>query len=132
MRRDWELIRSVLLEVESLSESDRNTHTYGGAEDQTPQEQASAEQALLLWEAGYIKGYEVTTSMGTALLSPELTWQGHDLLDMLRSAQVWERVKGLAQSKGIELSFDAVKLLHERVLTDMLGVSEFLCARRVA
>lgn len=104
MKRDWDLIRSVLLEVESLSDSGRATHNYGRGNDHRPEDQAKAEQALLLWKAGYIKGVNGGTTAGPAVLAPELTWQGHDLLDMLRSAQVWERIKHMAQSKGIELS----------------------------
>jgi hypothetical protein len=50
---------------------------------------------------------------GPGLMSPELTWEGHELLAMLRSKPVWEKIKSTAQEKGIELSFDTVVALDK-------------------
>lgn len=41
---------------------------------------------------------------------------GHELLDTMRSKPVWERTKKVAAEKGIELSFEAVRLLAVRAL----------------
>jgi len=64
---------------------------------------------------------DAATSAGPAILSPELTWEGHDLLDTLRSKPVWERVKKTAQEKGIELTFDAVKALGKAALAAIIS-----------
>ena len=69
-----------------------------------PAEGASkGEHALLLWKAGFISAIDITTYGGHAILSPELTWQGHELLDTIRSKAVWERIKTTAKEKGVEL-----------------------------
>ena len=54
------------------------------------------------------------------LVGPNLTWQGHDLLDTLRSKPVWEKIKTTAREKGIELTFEAVKALGKLALQSVL------------
>ena len=48
---------------------------------------------------------------GYGIHSPRLTMAGHDLLDTMRSTTIWEKIKTTAKSKGIELTFDAIKAL---------------------
>ncbi|WP_075258773.1 DUF2513 domain-containing protein [Herbaspirillum camelliae] len=47
--------------------------------------------------------------------------EGHDLLDTIRSATVWNAIKDTAQKKGIELSFEAIKALGAFALKQVLG-----------
>lgn len=50
MKRDWDVIRAVLIEVEGLSADKRNTFIYGtgcGYEDQNA---TKSEHAYLLWK----------------------------------------------------------------------------------
>lgn len=115
MKRDWDVIREVLIEIEALSEQERNTFDYCIGDDP-----AKGDHALLLWKAGFIEAIDVGTTAGPAILSPELTWQGHDLLDTLRSKAVWERIKTTAKEKGIELTFDAVKAIGKIALDYVL------------
>ena len=121
MKRDWDVIREVLIEVETLSEVDHNQFGYGRGDEYADSDNAKSEQALLLWKAGFIEAIDAGTMAGSAIVAPELTWQGHDLLDILRSKPVWERIKKTAQEKGIELTFDAVKALGKAALTTILG-----------
>ncbi len=111
MKRDWDVVREVLIEVESMPHEARTTFAYIIGPDQTPDSRARAEHALLLLQGGYISGLDASDLGGSTLLGPELTWNGHDLLDTLRSKPVWDRIKSIAQEKGIELTFDAVKAL---------------------
>lgn len=76
---------------------------------------------MLLWKAGFIEAVDASTIAGPAISAPDLTWQGHDLLDMLRSKPVWERIKTVAKEKGIELTFDAVKALGKAAVTAIAG-----------
>lgn len=57
---------------------------------------------------------DTSSNDGPGLMSPELTWQGHEMLATLRSKPVCEKIKGTAQEKGIELSFDTVITLAKR------------------
>jgi hypothetical protein len=113
VKRDWDVIREVLLEIEA--DTDGNV-TYG--ESTRPIKTA---HAFLLYKAGYIEGIDVTTQDGPAMLSPELTWAGHELLDTIRSQPVWEKIKSTAREKGIELTFDAVIALSKKALELIIG-----------
>jgi hypothetical protein len=116
MKRDWDVIREVLIEVEDLSDDRRDQFTYCEGKGDA----AKVAHALLLWKAGFLEGLDIGGLDGAALLSPELTWQGHDLLDTLRSKAVWERIKTTAKEKGIELTFDSVKVLAKLALDYVL------------
>lgn len=120
MKRDWDVIREVLIEVEGLSEKQRNTFGYGLGEEHAGDDEAKSEHALLLWKAGFIEAVDAGTMAGSAILSPELTWQGHELLSTLHSKPVWDRIKTTAKDKGIELTFDAVKALGKVALDYVL------------
>jgi hypothetical protein len=84
MKRDWDVIRQILLEVENLSEFERGNASYelGGEVEIDDQKNW---HALLLWKAGFVSGIDASSMSGPSLDAPELTWAGHDLLDTLRS-----------------------------------------------
>jgi hypothetical protein len=113
MKRDWDVVRQVLSEIEA---SNRHKLQYHENKDAV-----ATEHAFLLFAAGYIKAVDATTFDGRALINPELTWEGHELLDTIRSKSVWERIKQMAKEKGIELTFDSVKLLAAKALEMAVG-----------
>jgi Hypothetical protein (DUF2513) len=117
MKRDWDVIREVLLEVEQIPHEARTTFGYQISAGQTAVERSRAEHAFLLQEAGYVSALHCSNlDAGNVMLGPELSWAGHDLLDTLRSKPVWERIKTTAKEKGVELTFDAVKALGKVAL----------------
>lgn len=120
MKRDWDVIRAVLTEVEGLSEQQRNDFGYGEGEH-FENDPAKVEHALLLYRERFIEAIDCSTLAGPGILSPRLTWAGHDLLDTIRSKPVWERVKTLARDKGLELTSDAVKALGGVALNQVLS-----------
>ena len=109
MKRDWDLIREVLIEIEELDPAKHENIQYGPASSST--EPVKDSQAVLLWRAGFIVGVDASSSDGDAIIALDLSWAGHELLDTIRSKAVWERIKATAQSRGLELSFDSVKVL---------------------
>ena len=121
MKRDWDVIREVLTEIEALPSSEHGNRTYGVGPEYPDEHASKGEHALLLWKAGFISAIDTTTYGGRAILSPELTWQGHELLDTIRSRAVWERIKTTAKEKGIELTFDSVKALGKAALDWVLA-----------
>lgn len=121
MRRDWDVIRQVLLEVEEVSDEARNNLQYE-AEATDSAQRLKAQHAILLHRAGFLTGYLAEyMDMQPTLASPDLTWKGHELLDTIRSKPVWEKVKSTAKDKGIELSFDAVIALGKAALAAVIG-----------
>jgi Hypothetical protein (DUF2513) len=120
MKRDWDVVREVLLEVESLGAEERHRVSYGVGDGHPDADLSKSEHAILLWKAGFIEAISADSLAGSAILSPELTWQGHELLDTLRSKPVWERIKVTANEKGLELTFDVVKSLGKLALEYVL------------
>ncbi|MBG9389338.1 DUF2513 domain-containing protein [Caenimonas aquaedulcis] len=117
MKRDWDVIRDVLAEVEEHDIGDPESLEYEVSPDEFS---IKAQHAILLWKSGFLTGFDATDLSREALLNPALTWEGHELLDTLRSKPIWDEVKKTAKTKGIELSFEAVKALGKAALAHVL------------
>ena len=116
MERNMELIRKILLKVES------NTHQLKG-----PTLIEGFSQALLVYnikllaQAGFItpsslidatRGYSVNHISG-------LTWEGHDFLDSIRDDSTWTHVKSKIKDIG-SVPLEVVKALAIAYLTNKL------------
>jgi hypothetical protein len=115
MKRDWDLIRVLLVELES-SEGALCTRDVEGYS-----EEAVNYHMDLLIGAGLADG-ECRTgigSSGTTCHLKKLTWAGHEFLDGIRSKSAWNAVKKIAQDKGLSLSFEVVKLAAAHVIKTM-------------
>lgn len=107
MKRDWDVIRDVLIEVEALNPAHFEDIRYGPLRQSD--NVAKDAQAVLLWKAGLIEGADASSmDLGDSVIAQGLTWSGHELLDTISSKPVWEKIKSTAQEKGIELTFDTV------------------------
>ena len=118
MKRDWDVIREVLLEVQDMSPSERADACYalpyrGG--------DVKAIHAFMLSDAGFLKGISGDDMEGRELLEPDLTWEGRDLLANIESKPIWTRVKARAAEEGLVMTFDAVKLLAKQALSQVLS-----------
>lgn len=127
MKRDWDLIRKQLTDIEEEKdlfsdippEPKRKDQEWDIYEKQLKNYQAVEGKICghleLLINAGYIEGVTIFRSVDGQFSydahSPRLTMAGHDLLDTMRSTTIWEKIKSTAKSKGIELTFDAIKAL---------------------
>jgi hypothetical protein len=120
MKRDMDLVRSILLKLEESQSS------VG------PQEividDASPEQiwyhVRLLDEARLIEG----TSFGgqgqrvPEWLATRLTWEGHDFLDAARNEAFWAKAKTKLAAAGGGLSLGVLKLYLESLAKEWLGI----------
>jgi len=98
MKRDMDLVRALLMRVESehSARAPEKIEINGYTEEQI------GYHAFLLNEAGLVKAVEMT-SMGSP--SPEariirLTWDGHEFLDSAREPARWEKAKDLVNKVG--------------------------------
>lgn len=122
MARDWDVIREVLMEIDSIGELERHKYSYAVSPKQDEAENLRGEQAIILYRAKYIDGsYIEYLSEGVALKAPTLTWEGRDLLDKINSKPVWDRIKTVAEEKGLELTFDTVKALAGQAIAWVAG-----------
>lgn len=135
MKRDWDLIRKLLADIEEdkdlLAElpsepklEDLSWEEYGPKnEEYKAVEGRICGHLEMLIENGYIDGLKIHRSSGNnftwSISSPRLTMAGHDLLDTMRSSSVCSSIKSIAKDKGIELTFDAIKALGSVALKQL-------------
>ena len=116
MKRDFELIRSLLIELEGAESVDLSSYT---------EEQVNYHKALIK-EAGFAEGiihYPSThkTDIPDLALLKRLTWEGHEFLDKARDETVWNKAKSIVKEKGISLSLDALKIALTQAVKMLLG-----------
>ncbi|MHB1246758.1 MAG: DUF2513 domain-containing protein [Sulfuriferula sp.] len=122
MTRNWEIIREILLRLESTSTP--NANVDANSFDRLP-EQEVAYNMRLLSEAGYIEAIIMSSSSGdgkiNAALALRLTNPGHDLLDTIRNQSVWNKVKEKFTSNGLDMTFDLVVSVGKKIIEAMLS-----------
>lgn len=105
MKRDWDLIRRIIL----------------GAEEAgilfAPEEPVR-EHARLLFEARLLEGIDVSTPLSFQMISVRLTWHGRDFADLIRDDEVWVRAFSRVQAADLEsVPFDVLeKLLRDELI----------------
>jgi hypothetical protein len=72
-------------------------------------------------EAGLIETCSSTThNSGPYRAAMSMTWEGHEFLDQIRQDTVWNRVKGGAREKGLDLSINVIGELAKTIIFSML------------
>lgn len=106
MKRDMDLIRQVLLEMEKQSFEDSGTFLkFDGYSD----EEVSY-QVMLLDEAGLIQAQNLSGGSDLVWVPMRLTWQGHEFLDAARDDTRWNKAKD-AMAKAGGFVFEVAKSL---------------------
>ncbi|EPY08221.1 hypothetical protein PAALTS15_05828 [Paenibacillus alvei TS-15] len=95
MKRDMELIRRLLLETETLSyDGGMRSRKFGGSWFNDVEDDAFYYHVKLLSEAKYIISISPPHGDNSVPYFPySLTWEGHELLDSIRSDSTWDKVK---------------------------------------
>ncbi|MDT8445230.1 MAG: DUF2513 domain-containing protein, partial [Desulfuromonadales bacterium] len=78
---------------------------------------------MLLDQAGLISAdkADYVDGRGEYYYGQNLTWSGHEFIDNAKNQDLWNRVKGAAKEKGVQLSFEAIKKLMSNALDQMLS-----------
>lgn len=116
MKRDWNLIRLLLLEIESRVAPEAL-------------KQYTEEQVLyhceLLEESGLILGKLVRGGKGQVVGASiqRLTWKGHDLLDSIRDEGVWARVQSMTKAAAGSATAEMLMEASRWVVSAALGAA---------
>lgn len=113
MKRDWDLIRRILVETEEKGEAGPGWTTLD-LEDWDPA--VVSYHVRLLDEAGLVEAQDLTTSGNFEWQPKRLTWNGHEFLDAAKENSTWERAKKLATEKAGVLSFAALQEALSRII----------------
>lgn len=111
MKRDIEIIRSILIKLEEFPEFSPiyNFSISGFSEDEL------IYHLILLQEAKYlIANFNRLGSGKYLLISVErLTYEGHDLLDALKNKDVWNQFTNYLRDESKELGSFPITILFE-------------------
>lgn len=90
MKRDFDLIRSILLDVEAGAPGEQfERFEYHGYK----QAIVDAHVALVI-SAGFVDGQMTTFLSGElSYLVNGLTWEGHDFLESMKDPDIWDKAK---------------------------------------
>lgn len=118
MQRNWELVRAILIRLEAQPEP--NSHVEPDAFPPHAPEVVSY-HINLLRQAGLVLGDEYSNSSAPYyFVATSLTWAGHEFLDAVRRDTVWARVKTTARDKGLDLSFEVIKISAKLAIEHLL------------
>ncbi|NHE57940.1 DUF2513 domain-containing protein [Cyclobacterium plantarum] len=115
MKRDLELIKKILLELEK---------------DQSPFDWKSFEYAdkisycyhiKLLWQADLIEAIDMSSKGNPDWAPICLTWQGHEFLEAAKNDKAWDKVKSTTISEGVSMPFSVLKELLLITIKTELG-----------
>ncbi|MBD9484114.1 DUF2513 domain-containing protein [Pseudomonas sp. PDM14] len=104
MKRDWDLIRALLVKIESLGIGQQFTpHEFDGH---------SADEVTyhihLMGQAGLIEWADHKWNGEPVVIAKSLTLAGHDLLDIIRDGEIWVTRKAQLQHQLGAVSYDAL------------------------
>lgn len=114
MRRDWDLVRRILISLEEAS-----VPLHADAIDGFDPALVSYHYRIL-GESGLIEAYCRGSDDAHACTAVRLTWQGHELLDAIRDQRSWQKLRTLAVEQGAPLSLDVIRKLAARAVEKML------------
>jgi hypothetical protein len=119
MKRDLDLVRQVLLQIEALPAGP--PAQYRTSEIDDPVLLAHFE---LVIAAGLVNG-KIARSQGArgdVISISGLTWEGHEWLEMVRSQAVWNEIKSALQDNGGALTFELTKAVASKLLRARLAL----------
>lgn len=110
MKRDWELVRRILLALESQDGR------------LMPDQIAGYDAAAVCYHMEIMRqaGLIEANSVAGACVALSLTWNGHEFLDSIRQDTVWNKVKVRAREAGVGLTADVVVALAKKVVEALL------------
>jgi hypothetical protein len=122
MKRDMDLIRRLLLELE---EKDLGNGQWVDFDVHDGEEIKVTEHLFLLSEAGFIEGNNLNTLSDRMFKARRLTWSGHDFVDSIRNDDTWRKTKDGALAAGgwtVDLLRDLAKGLIKKQIEELTGV----------
>lgn len=119
MKRDMELVRQILLQVEQ-AENDPNEWIDLSFE-QWPHEVVSYHTKLLI-DAGLLEGQDLSDLSGSDWRPKSLTWEGQEFLDAARNETVWNKAMASLKEKSMTVPFEVLKAVVIQKCREYFGV----------
>lgn len=127
MRRDMDLIRELMLKLESAKCEPNSVYIFDADDEEISVEGYSADaikyHLLLIAEAGLVDQRGRGAMEG--FVFSRLTWVGHDFVDSVRSPEVWAKTKKGAEAAGgftVDILKDLAKGFIRKQIEELTGV----------
>jgi len=115
MKRDMDLIRKILFEIEDKYISTALINlSIDGFDMQTV-----AYHCKILYDGGLVSFYKGEYASDELYIFQvgNLTWEGHEFLDTVREDSVWNKTIKTIQEKTLDLSLGTVKMIASAIVT---------------
>ena len=121
MERNWDLVRDILIEA---SKADHKTQVLS-TQFKNYDPYLVLYHLRMMRDGGLIKIQELSfpQAIPITVAVNSIEWQGHELLDKIKSSKIWEQTKSDAKAKGVDLSFDIIKALATKISLGLLGIN---------
>jgi hypothetical protein len=124
MKRDLNLFRAILLEIEKMPAGEdwilkeNSSHLYSNESE----EKTILEHLILMQDAHLISKAVSKGNSGCYELYPcNLTNEGYDFLNAVRSTTIWEKIKTTVLDKGLSYSIEAIVLIAKKLAKEQLA-----------
>ena len=119
MKRNWDVIREVLIRFEEKPSKERALQLDAWSEDIQPEVSYNVD---ILLDGGLLDGKMLPTLDPGPInfLVFRLTWQGHEFLDAIKNDTVWNKTKESFVSKGLSMTFELVKSVAISITKELL------------
>lgn len=118
MKRDMDLLRTLLLGIEERDVGDGQWVSFGDLtlpEGTMTPEPLVQEHLRLLLEAGLIEATSADTLSARSIFPRRLTWEGHDFLDTIRDEGVWASTKEAVGKAGGTATLETWKAVSAEI-----------------
>ena len=125
MRRENELIRALMLHLETADRVVNSKHSVDGyTSDQVSYHLAQiVDSGLAVGAVQYSVGNPDPT-IPIAVMVKRLTPSGHDFIESIRNDTVWKKVKSKSAEVGGDISIGLLKELGTLFTRQLLGLSD--------
>ena len=118
MKRDFDLIRALLLQFETKEDplATENPTVEGFSYEMV------SYHCRLLHDAGLLRCEPIKSKSDRIIrvLPFELTWEGHEFLAKIRSETTWGKIKSQAKDSGLSLSLSIVSEIASRFTSKLI------------
>jgi hypothetical protein len=121
MKRDFKLIRALLLFFEAKPDPKAiKLPAIDGYDERTIKY-----HLVLLHDAGLLRCEPIRSNTSDRVIDVipfDLTWDGHEFLEKIRSDKAWKKVIGYIQNSGGVMAFDVINGIATHLARKAVGI----------
>ena len=119
MKRDMELIRKIILEVEKAQDDPIHLKIENYSDEEI------GYHVYLLIQGGLVEGIEFPKTFESRLPTAtptNLTWNGHELADAMRSELTWNKAMEKVNKTGGHITINVLSQLLSSIIKSVYGL----------